>query len=335
MPYPSVMCLPDISPVVIAQATLYSHVIGDYHEQFTGCPLKCKFCHYTWARRRKGSNGAYDEYVQTSLTGGGTPELTWDGLATYGRKAGRIRVAIDGFSERLRYLYGKPISNADILYGIKQIGQYGPNATTLLVYNIANMPGEGACDREELYATLKQCEPRYRVIFVLQSTPFRPSLATPMQWEGVALDPDWSRMRTRVIVDRPRFRAVHSFTLETSWSHLCSVVAERATVDTDTFFHALAFAPGFQRGNDSQKLALARKSFDLTPYLRAYEPGEAFPAWFLRSYTAPETLIMQARKMRATAKDSLIKWERPGTSLVEKRLRRRLSSVFSPSEQGT
>lgn len=320
----SLMPLPDLAPVTIAQAAeLYPHEVEGFRESFTGCPLKCKFCHYTWARKHRGSDEAYGQYVQTSLAGAGSPELTWDQLFTYDRKAGRIRVAIDGFSERLRYLYGKRISRDDIVAGIERIGRFGPAATTLMVYNIANFPTETEDDRDELYATLRRARPAHRVIFVLHSTPFRPSLATPMQWEPVSLQPDNSALRAAVIAERETFRAVHSFTLETPWSHLLSVVAERATPETDALFHACAFAPALQRGTAADKLRRVAANFDLSPYLRAYDPDEPHPAWFLRSFAEPRTMRQVARRMRADAAASLTgAWRPSGTSLVQIRLKR-------------
>jgi hypothetical protein len=324
----SLMHLPDLHPVKLAQAhELYPHEVAGWKETFTGCPLKCKFCHYTWARKHQGSDEAYGQYVQTTLTGGGSPELTWDQLFTYDKKAGRIRVAIDGFSERLRWTYGKKISRDDIVGGIERIGRFGPAATTLLVYNIANFPTETQADRDELYATLARARPAHRVIFVLHSTPFRPSLATPMQWEPISLEPDNSTLRAQVIAEHPTFRAVHSFTIETPYSHLMSVIAERATPATDRLFHACAFAPGLQKGTAAEKVRRVRANFDITPYLRAYDPDEPHPAWFLSGYAPPDTMRKVARKMRAESAAALADpaWSPRGQSLVQIRLKREVA----------
>lgn len=324
--HPSLMALPDMHPVVIHQsAHLYDRAIGDFRETFTGCPLKCKFCHYTWAREYKDerAEATRGTYVQESLTGGGTPELTFDQLYTYGRKAGRVRAAIDGFSERLRYVYGKRLSNQDIIGGIEAIGQYG-GVTTLLIYNIANFPTETPADREELYETLRAANPKDRVIFVLHSTPFRPSLATPMQWEPVSLFPDNSKLRQQVIAERPNFRAVHSFTIETPWSHLMSVIAERATPETDALFHACAFSPKLRNGLAADKVRRVQAHFDITPYIKAYDFDEPHPAWFLDGYIERVRIAKIARKMRADIQRTQDEpgWKPGGVSLVEARMRK-------------
>jgi hypothetical protein len=287
----SVMRLPDLSPVVIAQAPLYQHAVdvpGDtWQEVFQGCPRKCRFCHFTWARK---SIQPDTKYSQGGLTGGASPEVTWDQLLNVHKKLGRVRSAIDGFSERLRYAYGKRFSNNLIIDGINKVGSFGPNATTLLAYNISNMPGETEQDRQELYRAIDVADPEYRVIVVLQSTPFRPSLATPMQHCAVTLDNPTSDLRSKVIVDRPNLRAIHSFSNESPWSQLETIIVERATPQTDKLFHAICFAPKLQNGTWRQKLRILQANFDLTDYLRRYDLDEQHPAWFLRSYIAPDKM---------------------------------------------
>jgi radical SAM superfamily enzyme YgiQ (UPF0313 family) len=337
--HPSLMKLPDLAPVVIHQTEdLYQGVIDGktpygerFVEHFTGCPLKCKFCHYTWARRYTDNRETRGSYVQKSLTGGGTPELTWDQLFTWGKKIGRARVAIDGFSERLRWIYGKKISQQDIIGGLEAVGEYEGN-TVILAYNISNFPSETDADREELYATLMAANPKNRVVFILHSTPFRPSLATPMQWERVTLLPDWSKRRTEKIVDRDTILAEHSFTLETPFSHMMSVVAERATPDTDRLFHTLAFNKYLQSARHDLRLRAVEREFDLTPYLREYDFDEKHPAWFLSSYTDREVLRRIATKMRAEASDAA--YQLKGRSMVVARLEKHRSPDGGEREGG-
>jgi len=301
--HPSVLNCASFHPVAISQGELYQHEVDGWKEEFTGCPLKCKFCHYTFARKHAGTDDSYASggvYKQTTLTGGGTPEVTWPQLLTWPKKAGRIRVAIDGTSERLRYLYGKRISNDDIVAGINQVGRFGPNASTLLVYNICNFPGETAQDLQEFEDTVKRANPKHRIIFVLQSTPFRPSIATPMQWEAVNILPDWSKRRASVIVEKPNLRVVHSFTLETPWSHLRSVIAERATEDDDKAFHAICFSPKLNSERADRALAIFRKNWPIDKWVSERAIDGPGPVPFLSGYIPDATLRKIAHKMRRT-----------------------------------
>jgi len=285
----SVMNLPDIHPVKLCQSLeLYPHEINlgkgrgcrCWKESFIGCPNKCLFCHYTWARKKIGG----DTYYQGELTMNRSIECLWKDIPRINKKEGRIRSAIDGFSERLRMVYGKHISNQEIIDGINHLGSF-EGITVLLVYNISNMPHETEEDREELYKTIKKATPKNRVIVVFQSTPFRPSLLTPLQWSPVTLYPATSDLSAEVIHDSDKLRVMHSFSNESPYSQIQTVIVSRATPETNKLFHALCFHPQLRKGTARQKVNLLQRSFDLTPYLREYDADEKHPAWFLSSYT--------------------------------------------------
>jgi len=298
----SVMNLPEITEVEIAQAkVLYPHAVSfsgkQFIESFTGCPNKCKFCHYTWSRRCSGHNG---EYVNMALAGSSSPEMTWKQMMVSDGKFGRIRSAIDGFSERLRYRFGKKISNADIVSGIERLGAYEGN-TVCVVYNIANMPTETDTDRQELYQVVAEANPQNRVVIVLHSTPFRPSLATPMQWEPVNFDPvNWNTMgKAAPIHDSEMLRVVHSTGNEAPYSHLISVIAERATKNTDKLFNLICFHPKLQSGTSARRVKMITSNFDISQYVRRYDIGDdGFPGWFLSGYVKNKSIATIARVMR-------------------------------------
>jgi radical SAM superfamily enzyme YgiQ (UPF0313 family) len=287
----SVMRFPDIAPVKLCQSdALYPHNINlggcrAWKETFIGCPNKCLFCHYTWSRKWIGG----DTYYQGDLTMKRSVEILWKDIPKMNKKEGRIRTAIDGFSERIRYAYGKRISNQDIVDGINHIGSF-EGTTVVMVYNISNMPGETQEDRDELYTTVKKANPRHRVIVVFQSTPFRPSLLTPLQWSPVTLFPATSDLSASVIYDSDNLRVMHSFSNESPWSQLQTVIISRATRDTDKLFHAICFHPRLNTGTAREKIRLLQNSFELSQYTRSYNVSETHPAWFLSSYTSLDKL---------------------------------------------
>jgi len=296
----SVMNLPEITPVEIAQTkALYPHAIKfrgerEYQESFTGCLNKCKFCHYTWARKYVGD---FNEYQNITLAGWASQEMTWKRMMATEGKLGRIRTALDGFSERLRYRFGKKISNADIVTGIERLGAYEGN-TVCIVYNIGSMPTETDQDRQELYSVMAGAKPENRVVIVLHSTPFRPSLATPMQWEAVTLAPNWNKLGATAFFDSDKLRCVHSTGNEAPYSHLISVIAERATEKTDKLFHAICFHPKLQSGTSARRVEMITRNFDIEQYTKRYEIGEdGFPAWFLSGYVNNRGIAAIARAM--------------------------------------
>jgi radical SAM superfamily enzyme YgiQ (UPF0313 family) len=301
----SVMHLPDITTVKVNQACeLYPYEVRlqdgrgkrDWRESFVGCPNKCLFCHYTWSRKWIGG----DTYYQGDLTMSRSVEMLWTDIPKLTEKSGRVRTAIDGFSERLRKAYGKRIKNDEIIDGINHLGSF-TGTTVAMVYNISNMPYETQQDRDELYATVKRANPKNRVIVVFQSTPFRPSLLTPLQWAPVALFPATSDLSASVIHDSSNLRVMHSFSNESPWSQLQCVIISRATQDTDKLFHALCFHPKLKNGTAREKINLVKNSFDISPYIREYEAYEKHPAWFLSSYTETSKL----RRVYEIAKASI------------------------------
>lgn len=233
------------------------------------------------------------QYVQESLTSGNSPEILFKNIGSINKKYGRLRIAIDGFSERLRHLYGKKITNQEIIDGFCHIGSFAGN-TVVILYNIGNMPTETDDDRSELYALFSRIKPRHRVIVILHTTPFRPSLLTPMQFAPVSLSPPASALRFGEIVSTDTFMSKHSMSNEGPFSHLQTVVAERATPETDRLFHTICFSKKLRSLNSAQQVRALLANFDLLPYLRRYDPDEEHgPGWFLESYV-PNPMIRKA-----------------------------------------
>jgi radical SAM superfamily enzyme YgiQ (UPF0313 family) len=293
----SIMALPDIAPVWINQPEKLLSM-KCYSETFSGCPHKCLFCHFTWARVRIGDESAY---VQTDLTGG-SPELTWKQMLKWEQKIGRARSAIDGFSERMRYSFGKRISDEEIVEGINHRGSFEGN-TVLTVYNIGNMPLEDRNDRDHLELVLKKANPKNRVVVVLHTTPFRPSPATPMQWASAKLSPSYHHIGGKFFCDRPNLQLCHSRGNESAYSHLMTLVVERATEKSDKLFHAIATNSKLNSMKVMDSIKAIENNFDLTQYLREYELGEE-PTWFLNSYIDKKSMRKAYETGMRKAKES-------------------------------
>ena len=281
----SIMRLPDITSVNINQHNNLLDLIC-YKESFTGCPNKCLFCNYSWSRVSTGNEFGY---VQSSLTNNFTsPELTWKQMMLWDNKIGRGRSAIDGFSQRLRFAFGKTITNQDIIDGINHRGSFEGN-TVLTVYNIGNMPTENKNDLIELEDVLKKCDPQNRVVVVVHTTPFRPSPATPMQWAEAKLIPSFHKVGGKFFCDRDNLQLCHSRGNESAYSHLQTLVVERATVESDKLFHALATNNKLNGLRKLDAIRAIKKNFDLSSYLRRYDIGDE-PTWFLESYTSKKKM---------------------------------------------
>jgi hypothetical protein len=279
-----------------------------FREEFTGCPLKCKFCHYTYARKFDGKTSGY---TQALLTDGTSEEVLYSDIPGFTDKRGRIRTAIDGFSQRIRYLYGKRISNDLIVQGINHIGEIALDKrqddmfgggelnkrTVMTVYNICNFPYETQDDEREFIDTVQRANPKTRVIFILHSTPFRASPATPMQWERVQVFPDWSEQREKTICDRDNLLVKYSYTLEGPWSQMQAAICERARDDDAVAKAAIAF-------KSSKRAADKTRDFmelhDVSNHLGEHAiDGPPPGAWYVSSYLTDAQIAKIAHKMRA------------------------------------
>ena len=212
----------------------------------------------------------------------------------------QIRSALDGFSERVRYLYGKRISNKEVIEGIELLGEY-PDGGYISTYNISNFPGETPADKAEFEETLAQANPTRRVIMVLHTTPFRPSPATPMQWEPASLFPAVSDWQTGLIIEKGPLKAVHEATLESPWSHFLSLLVERATAtpESDRAFHSVVFGKSLNRGTVAMRLAVFQHNFDTEPYLKGWDIGDPeHPTAFLTGAIDAAKMEKIATKMR-------------------------------------
>ena len=294
--HPSVMPLPEMGQVVVGQAdNLYPHKIGDWQETAIGCPNSCSFCLYRWTRKCIGHGGAYKNLT---LAGEKSPELMFLDLLKLDRKLGRIRCAIDGFSERLRFKFGKRITDQQITDVINHVGSF-EGTTVMTVYNICNMPTESEDDRLSLYRAIKAASPVNRVIFILHSTPFRPSNCTPAQWEAadITCRRGW---RQQTIVDRENLLSKHSYTIETAWSHLLSLLIERARPEHDPAIYAALDLIGKTMKDDERvKHMKTTYPWAVDDAVRAYSIGDpCHPAALISGYEGRDRVARIAEMLR-------------------------------------
>lgn len=170
--------------------------------------------------------------------------------------------------------------------------------TVMTVYNICNFPYETQEDEQEFIDNVQRANPKTRVIFILHSTPFRASPATPMQWERVQVFPDWSEQREKTICDRPNLLVKYSYTLEGPWSQMLAAICERAREDDAVAKAAIGFRSSNKRAADKTRDFMER--FDVSHHLGEHDiDGPPPGAWYVRSYLTDAQIAKIAHKMRA------------------------------------
>ncbi len=244
---------------------LYPHKVrygankSTWQEKFIGCPYKCKFCHYSHNRKYVG-NGTY---INNSISTG-SPEVMLKDISKLTEKVGRLTAALDGYSERLRFMFGKRITWDMVEEAMDTIASFKGN-TYLKLYNITNLPTETEEDEREFVEFWEEYTEYSRkadgiVKVDVFNTAFRPSMNTPMERMEVRLYPE-ARKDNPDIVSRNGFVIKYTHLAKGAKEHLKDVISIR-----------------YSNPQHIADIALAdRFDFDISDYLRAYGENEPLP----------------------------------------------------------
>lgn len=325
----SVMFLREgVAPVKVRQArTLYEGMA--YQEDFTGCPLKCAFCHYTFARKHKGSDHAYSRksgtagaYVLAIKEVPAHLEVTWPQLLDWPHEKyyADITVGLDGPSERLRFLYGKRISDDEVALGLTRYfagcKEAGLKGTKLKVFDIAGFPGETLADREKMARAMARAEvpEDFHALVMVHPTPFKPSPWTPMQWEAFALE-DFTGYKRKTLCGwgpetfvakngetYPVNQAYYSRFIEGPGAQIDigAIIRHDGSEEHKRVFRVVANSGKFRRLKSKGKLRALRSSFPEVAenWLGQHEVGAPLPTAVAEATQGPAFLERVASKLR-------------------------------------
>ncbi len=196
-----------------------------WEEGFFGCSRMCAFCQYAHVRRLS----RHRDYVQTT---GAAISSELDLLTIAEGKftpTRRVLTALDGSSERLRFAFGKPITNSDIGSAMRNL--YDAGVSVVDIYNVGCFPSEKDKDIAELEAafagarvTAGRRPPMYVVV---HTTPLRPMAFTPLFFASVSFERNWRELSGQVIRSDDALVVSHSKYMEGTASHIRAVAAER------------------------------------------------------------------------------------------------------------
>ena len=225
-------------------------------EKFIGCPYRCKFCHYSHNRKYIGGGG----YVNNGLSTG-SPEVMLKDICNLTEKIGRLTAALDGYSERLRFAYGKKITWDMVEEALDTLASF-KGSTYFKLYNICNFPTETDEDEIEFndfWENYTRCTKKADGVVKVDvfNTAFRPSLNTPMERFAVKLYPE-ARRENPDIVSRNGFVVKYTHLAKGAKEHLKDIVSIRYT--NTEHIERIALHGDFD--------------FDLTDYLREYSDSE-------------------------------------------------------------
>lgn len=160
--------------------------IGRYCEKSIGCQRKCYFCEYSWKHRWTKKDSGYHSGLMNRETL--FQDVNW---SSYQNKD--LVTAIDGATEKTRYIINKPIKASKITDKMLEIYEAPRDYVSLKLYCLLGYPFEKTFDPEETVEAIikarKESDHRCNVLVV--SPHFMPMPFTPMECEPV----NWHNFR--------------------------------------------------------------------------------------------------------------------------------------------
>lgn len=277
-----------------------------FQEGAIGCNHKCYFCGYTWHRKFMSSR---DYYAMDSdpLSGIADKERALLDIQSDPQSVdlSKLRMtAIDGFSERLRYMVNKKISREALKGFLRMMMESDAKPHRIRLYNICGYPTETEEDWWEYIDTLRDADEScgHRIhdaqwSIVLQSTPFRPMPATPLacapmskrNYRGLISATLGSDLKGGLIYQGKNVWSVETMSTESLPTVALSAIAHRGSEADTENIEKLCATKKFWRASTAVKQATLEKHFNLDELFGEYT-AETLPSRYLRTYAAVEKL---------------------------------------------
>lgn len=289
----------------IAQTTnLYPHEVKlsetkHFQEDIIGCPHKCFFCGYTWHRKFVSDKNYFDlagsqlfgsskdrEFAMLDYASGKV-EINWPKLRT---------TAIDGFSERLRFMVNKRISDKTLRAFLRDMIESDAKPHQIKFYNLCGLPTETEDDWWELIEAFRSTDNLKNIhgkqwSIVLHTTPFRPMPATPLACAPMSYRnyrEEFARvlgkgLRGNLIFQGKNLWVVESMGTDGLATVILSAIAHRGSrADTENIIK-LCLNRKFWDASNGVKVKTLEKYFDVKKLFAEYTP-ETLPSRYLKSY---------------------------------------------------
>lgn len=292
---------------MIAQSQPYEFGVNVNGKAFTekviGCNHKCLFCGYTWQRKFCSPHKTYNIADNGFFGSKADRESAILDMEKDGMKpnfSSLMTTAIDGFSERLRFMVNKKITK-DILcrFFISMI-ESSSLPRILKLYNICGYPTETDDDWIEFIDTAKKADNDAKSSFSkkrgvnLHTTPFKPMPATPMACAPIAkknfrgaFSSFFGNGKTRNIAELRNMYIVESIGTEGLSTVMLEAVAMRGEEKDTENIIKLCKSKKFWGSSSPVKEATLCKYFDMDRLFGQFD-AETLPSRYLRTYAAVE-----------------------------------------------
>lgn len=156
---------------------------GMYTERAIGCPRKCFFCEYSWKHKFRAKSGLSGKYE----SGIGDRETLFRDLKWESYKAFHHLVsALDGATEKTRFIINKPIKNSEITEKMFEMYDSPQKAFSLKLYCLLGYPFEDRFEPDEAVTAItraRRTSTDHWADVEIVSPHFIPMPFTPMECE--------------------------------------------------------------------------------------------------------------------------------------------------------
>lgn len=271
----------------------------DYKEGMIGCNHRCLFCGYTWHRRHSGGAFRYSDLWNKN-------EDVEIALLNYAKgqrvNLNKLRTtAIDGLSERIRFMVNKKITRGVLQEFISELATC-EKPHQVKFYNIIGYPTETEDDWWEFVEDIKAVDTKLpkttkQTSILLHSTPFRAMPATPAacwpmsyrNYRGEIARVLGQGYKGNIFYQGNSIWAVESMGTESLPTVILSAIAWRGTEKDAENVRKIACSKQFWSANSMVKQATLEKYFDVKTLFGEFTP-EKLPTRYLKSYAKVEKM---------------------------------------------
>lgn len=271
-----------------------------YHEDIIGCNHKCLFCGYTWHRKQ----AQQEEFAYSGLWNGGADRERAMLDLHNGIDVNLVKLrttAIDGLSQRLRFMVNKKITRDILREFIERLANC-EKPHQVKFYNIIGYPTETQDDWFEFLEDIKYVDEKMnkrekQTCILLHSTPFRAMPATPLackpmsykNYRGEIAKVLGKGYKGNIFYQGNAIWAVESMATESLPTVFQSAIVWRGTENDCENIKKLALSKKFKTASSSVKLKTLEKYFDAAKLFGEFAP-EDLPTNYLRTYAKVEKM---------------------------------------------
>lgn len=256
-----------------------------WKEYMYGCPNKCFYCHYTWARKHiKTNEHFFSKVINNSL------EIDPFNEISYNSQTNKLIIGLDGLTEKIRYFVNRKLSDEklkELIINVNAKSKKEWKAQIIQFYNITGFEIEKGDEINNFIELLNEVDKQIKnpLKIILHTTPLHSSPLTPIQYSKLNINTKNNRNASKRFYVGKNIDAMHSPFLESDWSVIEACSVERGTEKTQDIFNAIVFNPKLHSLRAEDKIKALQYKYDINDYIREYDINERIPTWFLNSYT--------------------------------------------------